>query len=36
VKVESRPGAGTRFKLGFPLHREAGAAVQQSNGVMAA
>ena len=36
IEVESRPGEGTRFRLTFPLHREATAAVPESDGAIAA
>ena len=36
IDVESRPGEGTRFRLTFPLHREATAAVRENDGVIAA
>ena len=36
VEVDSRPGEGTRFRLSFPLHREATAAVPQNDGAIAA
>ena len=36
IEVESRPGEGTRFRLSFPLHREATAAVRENDGVIAA
>jgi len=36
IEVDSRPGEGTRFKLSFPLHREATPAVLQNDGAIAA
>jgi len=36
IEVDSQPGEGTRFKLSFPLHREATAAVRENDGAIVA